>query len=91
MDELDRLEPVDPQELQLKQLDVEDFELLQKQRRSSMQARRTSLAECIPGWPLLQKRKAPEKVHTGIANTTNSGQSSQSQPHVPLFFSYICF
>lgn len=43
-------------------LDVEQLEVAQKQRRSSMQQRRTSLAEVIPDWPQLHKRKAPEKV-----------------------------
>ena len=52
----------------LKKLDIEELEQEQKQRRNSMQARRTSLADCIPGWPLLQKRKAPEKVHTWLGS-----------------------
>ena len=46
-----------------KKVDVEQLELQQKQRRNSLQMRRTSLADVIPDWPLLQKRKAPEKVH----------------------------
>ena len=50
---------------------------MQKRRRSS-QARRTSLAECIPGWPLLQKRKAPEKVHTGILLQSSSYNNDES-------------
>ena len=54
-------EPDNP--IQVKQLDVEQLEVQQKQRRNSMQMRRTSLAEVIPDWPLLQKRKAPEKVY----------------------------
>ena len=41
------------------------LEVQQKQRRSSMQMRRTSLAEVIPDWPLLQKAKVAEKVHVG--------------------------
>jgi len=47
----------------LKRVDIEELEMQQKQRRNSLQARRTSLADVIPGWPLLQKRKV-EKVHT---------------------------
>ena len=47
----------------MKKLDVEMLEVQQKQRRSSMQMRRTSLAEVIPDWPLLQKAKVAEKVH----------------------------
>ena len=46
----------------VKHLDVEQLEVAQRQRRSSMQQRRTSLAEVIPDWPQLHKRKAPEKV-----------------------------
>ena len=49
----------------MKKLDVEMLEVQQKQRRSSMQMRRTSLAEVIPDWPLLQKAKVAEKVHVG--------------------------
>ncbi|KAK2158172.1 hypothetical protein LSH36_175g03003 [Paralvinella palmiformis] len=45
----------------LKRVDIEELEMQQKQRRNSLQARRTSLADVIPGWPLLQKRKV-EKV-----------------------------
>ena len=44
-------------------MDIEELEQQQKKRRDSQQQRRTSLADVIPGWPLLQKRKAPEKVH----------------------------
>ena len=47
----------------LKRVDIEELEMQQKQRRNSLQARRTSLADVIPGWPLLQKPKVV-KVHT---------------------------
>jgi hypothetical protein len=50
----------------MKKVDLEELELQQKQRRNSLQARRTSLADVIPGWPLLQKRKVAEKVHTPL-------------------------
>lgn len=46
-----------------RRVDVEQLELQQRQRRNSLQMRRTSLADVIPDWPLLQHRKAPEKVH----------------------------
>ena len=61
------MEPDNP--IQVKRVDVEQLEVQQKQRRNSMQMRRTSLAEVIPDWPLLQKRKAPEKVYARTTRT----------------------
>ena len=43
-------------------IDVESLEISQKQRRASMSMRRTSLAEVIPDWPMLNKAKKQEKV-----------------------------
>ncbi|XP_041366543.1 twitchin-like isoform X3 [Gigantopelta aegis] len=48
----------------------EKLEAMEQQRRSSMQTRRASLAEVIPDWPTLQKRKVvkedPDKFLTEL-------------------------
>lgn len=50
----------------LHKLDLEELEQQQVQRRSSMTARRLSLAEVIPDWPQLHKPKPADKVEASL-------------------------
>ena len=67
-DEFDELTilPV-PRRVDVEQL---EHELQQKQRRNSLQMRRTSLADVIPDWPLLLHRTA-NKVHTAHVGSSH--------------------
>ena len=66
-------------EVPIKMPTQEKLEAMEQQRRSSMQTRRASLAEVIPDWPTLQKRKVFREVqqrneendNTLTANLTN--------------------
>ena len=78
-------------EIPMKQVDVEQFEIQQRQRRYSLQTRRTSLADCIPDWPTLQKRKAPEKVDPRVPCWYTRFEVQHSENLCPPPSLLLCF